>query len=219
MQNSIAILLDGGHVLHHLPNLLNAEITAKHVEQLAQTLLQHPKSGGRSLYRVFFYHSPPYSGRHKNPLTEEEIDFEKVGTTPRNRKLFDQIELSEEFALRRGELKFHGWKLTDRAATALEPGYNLTAQDIEPNLRQKQVDMKIGLDIAWLAIKRIVDAILLVTGDADFVPAMKFARREGVKVLLFSFQSLVRDLKAHADLIIPREDISEVIKKLAAPRA
>lgn len=48
----------------------------------------------------------------------------------------------------------------------------------------KRVDMKIGLDVAWLASKGIVDRIILVTADTDFVPAMKFARREGVQVLL-----------------------------------
>ena len=33
--------------------------------------------------------------------------------------------------------------------------------------------MKMGLDIAWLASKRIADRIILVTADSDFVPAMK----------------------------------------------
>ncbi len=44
--------------------------------------------------------------------------------------------------------------------------------------------MRIGLDIAWLSLKRIVDAVVLVTGDSDFVPAMKFARKEGIRVYL-----------------------------------
>jgi uncharacterized LabA/DUF88 family protein len=42
--------------------------------------------------------------------------------------------------------------------------------------------MKIGLDMAWLSSKRIVDKIIIVSNDTDFVPAMKFARREGVLV-------------------------------------
>ena len=73
--------------------------------------------------------------------------------------------------------------------------------DFQPDLKQKHVDMKIGLDIAWLASKRIVERIVLVTADSDFVPAMKFARRKGVEVVLVTMgHTLVkRELKVHAD--------------------
>lgn len=73
--------------------------------------------------------------------------------------------------------------------------------DFEPDLKQKHVDMKIGLDIAWLASKRIVERIVLVTADSDFIPAMKFARREGVQVVLVTMgHALIkRELKVHAD--------------------
>ena len=51
-------------------------------------------------------------------------------------------------------------------------------------MTQKGVDIRIGLDIAWISLKRVVDVIVLVTGDSDFVPVMKFARKEGLKVIL-----------------------------------
>ena len=35
---------------------------------------------------------------------------------------------------------------------------------------------------AMYVLKRIVEIIVLVTGDSDLVPAMKFARREGLRV-------------------------------------
>jgi uncharacterized LabA/DUF88 family protein len=56
--------------------------------------------------------------------------------------------------------------------------------DVALDLRQKGVDMRIGLDIASLALKRFVNTIVLVTGDSDFVPAAKLARREGVQFIL-----------------------------------
>lgn len=40
------------------------------------------------------------------------------------------------------------------------------------------------MDIASLAFKRFVDRIVLISGDADFVPAAKLARREGVDFIL-----------------------------------
>lgn len=44
--------------------------------------------------------------------------------------------------------------------------------------------MKIGVDIASLALKRFVDKIVLISGDSDFVPAAKLARREGIDFVL-----------------------------------
>lgn len=58
----------------------------------------------------------------------------------------------------------------------------------------------IGLDIAWLASKNIVDRIILVTGDADFIPAMKFARREGIQVVLVTLGNKIKpEMREHTD--------------------
>ena len=89
------------------------------------------------------------------------------------------------FALRLGEVS----KDTDRSwILRPEPQKRLLSGEIEvaglvdadfvPALRQKGVDMRIGLDIASIALKRQADTIVLVAGDADFVPAAKLARRE-----------------------------------------
>ncbi|MBX3727803.1 MAG: NYN domain-containing protein [Candidatus Sumerlaeia bacterium] len=68
------------------------------------------------------------------------------------------------------------------------------------NLRQKGVDMRIGLDISTLTLKRQVDTIVLVAGDSDFVPAAKLARREGVQIVLDPlWQSINDDLFEHID--------------------
>ncbi len=60
--------------------------------------------------------------------------------------------------------------------------------------------MRIGLDIASIAIKRQADIIVLVAGDADFVPAAKLARREGVQFALDPLrQDIPPDLFEHID--------------------
>jgi uncharacterized LabA/DUF88 family protein len=72
--------------------------------------------------------------------------------------------------------------------------------DVRLELRQKGVDMRIGLDIASMTLKRQVDTIILVTGDSDFVPAAKLARREGVEFLLDPMWQRVNDeLSEHVD--------------------
>ncbi|MEB3102917.1 NYN domain-containing protein [Ferviditalea candida] len=43
-------------------------------------------------------------------------------------------------------------------------------------------------NVAWLSSRNTVDKIILVTGDTDLVPAMKFARREGVQVVIVNIR-------------------------------
>lgn len=63
--------------------------------------------------------------------------------------------------------------------------------------------MRIGLDIASLTLKKHAQMIVLVTADSDFVPAMKFARREGAQLVLITLGHGIRDgLKEHADIVI-----------------
>jgi len=48
-----------------------------------------------------------------------------------------------------------------------------------------------------------VKIIVLVTGDSDFVPAMKFARREGAQLYLSPLKHHVRAaLYEHSDVIL-----------------
>ena len=72
--------------------------------------------------------------------------------------------------------------------------------DVTLGLRQKGVDMRIAIDIASLALKKQVRTIVLVSGDSDFVPAAKLARREGIEFILDPlWQSVNEDLFEHID--------------------
>ena len=86
---------------------------------------------------------------------------------------------------------------TERLIEALR---GLDDYDVTLGLRQKGVDMRIGLDIASITLKKQADTIVLVTGDSDFVPAAKLARREGVEFILDPMrQSISDDLSEHID--------------------
>ena len=62
------------------------------------------------------------------------------------------------------------------------------------------VDMRIGLDIASLTLRRQADTIVLVSGDSDFVSAAKLARREGVRFVLDPlWHTIPPDLNEHID--------------------
>lgn len=42
-----------------------------------------------------------------------------------------------------------------------------------------------AVDIVRLSLKRIVDHLIIITGDSDFIPAVQVAKEEGVKVHLW----------------------------------
>ena len=76
----------------------------------------------------------------------------------------------------------------------------LTDSDFVPSFKQKGVDMRIGMDIASLSYKKQVNQIVLIAGDADFVPAAKLARREGIDFVLDPLGHPIKDdLFEHID--------------------
>ena len=99
---------------------------------------------------------------------------------------------------------FRGWRLRGHALKALIlESRKLLPSDLGPSVEQKGVDLRIGLDVATLATKGIVESIVLVSGDSDLVPAMKFARREGLRVYLDTLgHGVRRSMREHADLVI-----------------
>lgn len=194
-----AVLLDLGFVLHKLYRSLGGRTaTANEVHDFAEKCVRSDEE----LFRIYAYHCPPYGSKQSHPVTGVEVDFSQTPTYAAMSQLLHELVVKDKVAFRAGELSFDGWAVTKRAAREIaRSGRTLREDDFAPDLKQKRVDMKIGLDVAWLASKGIVDRIVLVTSDSDFVPAMKFARREGVQVVLVTMDHKLvkRDLLIHAD--------------------
>jgi uncharacterized LabA/DUF88 family protein len=112
--------------------------------------------------------------------------------------------MQPDFALRMGEASVHGWTIGSRAMRALAKAPRApTAGDLVPNIEQKGVDLRIGLDIARLSLRALVDVVVVVTGDSDLIPAFTFARREGIRIYLDHIgRGVKRELKVHTDLIL-----------------
>lgn len=194
-----AVLMDLGFVLQKLYQLLgNRHATAIEVREFALRCI----AADEELFRVYCYHCNPYDQQRTHPFTRAVVDFAATPQFAGMSRLIRELKVLDNIAFRAGELSFDGWAVKKSAANdIMATGRALTDADFAPTLRQKLVDMKIGLDIAWLASKRIVDRIILVTTDSDFIPAMKFARREGVQVVLVTLGHLLikRELKEHSD--------------------
>lgn len=163
-------------------------------------------SSSDSFYRIFYYDTEPLLDKGHNPVTKTFVDFSKTAVASSQLELFDSIRNTPNFALRLGKTiwRNNSWllrpatfkSLLDRKITVDD----LTQYDVEPHIEQKAVDMRMGLDIAMIAMKRLADTLIVITGDADLVPAFKFARREGMMVGLDSLGCPVQpDLREHAD--------------------
>ena len=206
MIERVAVLLDGEFVKNVLGQRLGRFPDSGDVMGEVTRILKTPALSGYLLYRTFYYTADPLITSTRNPLSGQKIAFGATPTFRRNSRLIDRVENAPDVAVRRGTLVHQGWQLGRASVKAMLAGtkQSVGAHDIVPKVRQKGVDMRIGLDIASLALKRLVTAIVLVTGDSDFVPAMKLARREGLRVLLDPLgRSQVRpELKVHADRVI-----------------
>ena len=125
-------------------------------------------------------------------------------------------------ALRLGFLKeADGWQIRPDIVKELLQGKK-TLQEIQEydvffSLRQKGVDIKIDVDIAALAFKKQVGRIVLISGDCDFVPAAKVARREGIDFILDPMWNPIdKDLYEHIDglkTVCPRPETDSKNRK------
>lgn len=204
MSHTAAVIVDGGFVKKKLKESLGKFPTSDDVVALVEATMKKPRLAAAELFRVFYYDAPPFEGQAKNPVDGSVINFSATPQARLNRQLIDTLELKPDFAVRRGEIVHNGWKLGSAALRSLsKTSRPVAAKDFVPDMGQKGVDIKIGLDIARISVNRTADIIVLITGDSDFVPVMKFARTEGIKVYLETLgHGVRRELKAHADFVL-----------------
>jgi len=201
----LAILIDGGFLRYELHRTMGNHPTADDIDNYSKELLNAIELRGvYSLLRVYYYDCLPSSQHIKNPISNETIRMGSTEQARQGREIIENLELKPDFAVRKGVLAYRGWSIKPRSERRIFSGNEpVTANDIKPDMAQKGVDMRIDLDISWLAIKRIVGAVVLVTGDSDFIPAMKLARKEGLRIYLDCMgKSVNRELKVHADIVL-----------------
>jgi len=218
-----AVLFDGAYFIKRFrriepQNAYNAERAADLVHRWAISHLSKSQSRSigsaperslkqerRELYRIFFYDCPPLDIKHYNPISKRAVDFSKSKEALFRKELHARLRSKRKLALRLGHLsKGVKWTIKPDKISALLKGEiqiaDLSAEDVSMETRQKGVDMRIGVDVASLSFKQQVDQIVLVAGDADFLPAAKMARREGVDFILDPmWQSIPEGLMEHID--------------------
>jgi len=194
MKKKTAILVDGSFFIKRYRAIkkihdLDPQKTANDLWQMCISHLTQAKGEVYDLYRIFYYDCLPYDKKQHNPVTGKAIDFSKTPQFKFQSEFLNELKQKRKVALRLGVLEDKKrWIIKPSITKKLLKGdliiADLSADDVQFDLRQKRVDIKIGLDIASMALKKQVDQIILISGDSDFVPAAKFARREGIDFLL-----------------------------------
>ena len=205
-QKPTAILVDGSFFLKRYRRCVknSDNHTPKEVAKKMYTiLLKHVED--ENLYRILYYDCPPIAKRAHNPITGKCIDFTKTEIALFRTELHNELKKLRKVALRFGYLKEQsGWMIhSNKMKEILKKKIfidDLSEDDVYYNIKQKGVDIRIGLDIASLSYKKLVSKIILVSGDSDFVPAAKLARREGIDFILDPmWQHIDDDLFEHID--------------------
>jgi len=111
------------------------------------------------LFRAYYYHCLPYQSPTPTPA-----ESERFGKAQRFHASIDRLP---RFMVRQGRLARRG-----------------TRGDGSPIFEQKQVDILLACDVVLLSAKHQMSEMVLVSGDSDFLPAVKIARDEGIVVRL-----------------------------------
>ena len=197
-----AVLIDAGFLKRKLESR-EYPLTADTVRDFVGTLHAHEVLQDIHLHSVYFYDAPPLRSVERKPLSGGSVRFAETELVLNNQRLHAELRNVPFVALRMGDLRFRGWTLNSRHLPVEPSELTISSENLVPNVHQKGVDMRVGLDIASLTLKKQVEVIVLVTGDSDFVPAMKFARREGAQLFLVTLgHHVVDEMREHADLLL-----------------
>lgn len=204
----VAVLIDGGYYRKRATILWGRKAASERADELFRYCLLHLEKPDepRDLYRIFYYDCPGLTREITHPLTGESILYANMPGTKWTNDLFEALSLKRKVAIRRGELAENQahFVLKDdpmRRLIAKEITVDdLVKDDFKLEVKQKGVDMRIGLDVASLASGRYVDQIILIAGDSDFIPVAKMARKHGIDFILDPMgQNIKPKLSEHID--------------------
>lgn len=208
----VAILVDGGFYQRrakHLWGEKSGEDRARELVDYCHRHLRHQvnhETQYDDLYRIFYYDCPPAECNVYHPLLKRDVSLKKTTLFTYMTAFHESMRHQRKVALRMGKLSANdlNYSLTTQAQKKLLRGAlqveDLQESDFTLSIGQKGVDMRIGLDIASMAYKKQVTRMILISGDSDFVPAAKLARREGIDFILDPMDARISaDLSEHID--------------------
>ena len=186
---SVAILVDGGFFIKRFPHVypkVNRDDPSAVVDVFYKMVMKHVKKD--DLYRILFYDCAPLGKKSQHPITGNPVDFLKLPGAQFRIAFHDELKKKRKVAIRLGSLQDRQNWIIGPEQTKQLLQKKITVDDLEGwhvtyDIRQKGVDMRVGLDIATLSDSKTVERIILVTADSDMIPAMKHGRKAGIHIV------------------------------------
>lgn len=125
------------------------------VPKLVDKILEETKIEESDLLRVYMYTSAPYQA--PRPTPDEKQRYKAF------QRFKEFLQRQDNFELKLGRTEKRG----------------------DDDFEQKMVDVLLSIDLVELSAKSKINTAILVAGDSDFVPAIKKAKDNGVKTILF----------------------------------
>lgn len=194
----VAFLVDGGFFTKRMYHELG-RIPPEDTARLLIRYCQHHLGAGEELYKIFYYDCMPSPQRVFNPLYRNYVYLGESSLYKWMHALIAALRKHKEVALRLGRLadKDAGYRLTVEATERLLMGrlrlHQLQMSDLTLDIQQKGVDMKLGMDVSTLVYRATVDKIVLISGDSDFIPAVKLAKQKNMAFYMDSMWAHITD--------------------------
>lgn len=207
------VLVDGGFYRVRAQTLWGDKKADERAKELWDYCMRHLTERNQKgettqhmLYRIFYYDCPPINKKLFHPFLQRQVDFAKSDLYTWMNAFLEALKTKRKLALRLGKLSetqaYYGLKddIIKKLCRKAITWDDLSEANFKLYLTQKGVDMKIGVDIASISFKKQVEQIVLISGDSDFVPAAKLARREGIDFILDPMGAAIKpDLFEHID--------------------
>lgn len=132
--DKFVILIDGAFAIRKLQSRLQKFPESTNVSDLITSISIHPLVSDLDLLRTYFYHANPANNKITNPIDGSTIALNRTRVYFENKKLIQELEITEGIAVRLGETFTQGWKLGQQAAQNLG-NRALDARDLVPDIK------------------------------------------------------------------------------------
>lgn len=175
------IFIDGNNFYH---NLKQMKIKPSNIdfEKLTEFICNH---FNLSLKEVKYYNSMPTLRDGKNLYYSHLKFIDELKRLPKfivkTRKL--QVHSTKELLKEKHEL-IDSMDLCDNCKPIVMENLLDTIGNVKK--KEKGVDIMLAVDLVECSLKNKADNLIIVSGDADFVPAMELAKQDNTEVLSVS---------------------------------
>lgn len=201
-RKKVAIFVDWENVRKEIKNIPDERYKDKiyfnfnNVDSVERLIKKAVREGNEQIDKIYFYTAEPLSLENEMSYGEENKKKKIEEYKENNKEQYEKAEngfkiaknniefyKKKDFVVRLGKTKLQGFHC--------KIGYKIRQEEEKekfykesPNIKQKQVDILLAIDIANVIHKRKVKKFIIFSKDTDMIPAIEYAKRNKIEVVL-----------------------------------